>query len=296
MPSLLDLVKDWTCPVYATFDGAKFDNLPGLLAKADIFPRSLFIGQDDDRAIKSGPWFAALGVNQLRSLMRIEGIEGATVLWRSPANDDVVYHHFRKMNLIDVPRPKDARPDPFALDPETVLFRHWDPAVVGMILPILDPAQRSQLFGPMEALAINNGAPDGARIAKRRPDWPAAAPGRIGLSEAQMATISSGMDRTFTRRIVTFLHEASPERVGTRTEPAMMQHAEISVATGRAMGLQSERGLGQWSWLMLVSSNDILNNTEAVAWITSGAGTPDDRMEQLLLGIGGKLYRQELRT
>lgn len=296
MRSLHDLVKDWTCPVYATFDGAKFDNLPALLAKADIFPRSLFIGQDDNRAIKSGPWFAALGVNQLRLLMRIEGIEDATVLWQSSANDDVVYHHFRKMNLIDIPRPKDALPDPIAADPETVLFRHWDPVVVGMILPVLDPAQRSQLFGPMEALAIDNGAPDGARIVRRRPDCPVAAPGRIGLSAAQMATISSGMNQTLTRRLVTFLRETSPERIGTRTESSMMQHAEISVATGRAMGLQGERALGQWSWLMLVTSNGILNSTDAVAWITSGAGMPDDRMEQLLLGIGGRLYRQELRS
>src|SRR5580698_1002803 len=44
---LLALLLAWPTPVYVVIDGAKYLNLPELLAKQDIAPRSLFVEQRD---------------------------------------------------------------------------------------------------------------------------------------------------------------------------------------------------------------------------------------------------------
>ncbi|MEE3504355.1 DUF4123 domain-containing protein [Acidiphilium acidophilum] len=291
---LAQVLKAWSSPVFATFDGAKFDDLPKLVAQADITVRSLFLGQDDPRAIKAGPWFASLGERSLSSLLGVDGISVAAVFWRGGCNMEAAFHHFRTLNLVDVPRPKNAPADPFAADPETVLFRHWDPSVMGLVLPLFDPGQRSRLFGPMEALAIYDGGSDGVRVAKRRPDWPPPPQGRLCLSTAQLDGITTGLSQRMNRKIANYLRTTAPERLSGTDESTLLQDVDLSMKTGRAMGLESERALGQWAWLMLVSGRTILSNKDAVVTITTGIGTPDERIGRLLLGIGGAIYNREI--
>ncbi len=291
--SLQDAVRGWRMPIFATIDGAKFQDFPSVATKADISIRSLFLGQDDARAIKTGPWFAALGPSQWSSMLRIEGAGDDAVFWHGTVEEEAAFHHFRRMNLIDVPRPKDAPPEPFAADPETVLFRYWDPSVLRMILPILDLNQRAQLFGPMDAVVIDERGSDGARVARRRPDWPSAEPGRIRLTSSQVDAISANLEERFHQKIESFLRQTSPRRVASLDDPALGREVRVNVETGRALGLSSERALGRWAWLMLVSGGEILRNKDAVAFILTGDGSPDNRVEKLLLGVGGALYRRE---
>jgi hypothetical protein len=115
--ALLAVMHGWPRPVFVTIDGALLPDVPGLTAKADIFPRPLFIEHDGAATVQAGPWFAALDKRHLTNLMQIEGIETAAVFWGGAIEEMAVFRHLRSINLVDVPRPADAPPDPFAVVP-----------------------------------------------------------------------------------------------------------------------------------------------------------------------------------
>ncbi len=212
---LADILAEWPRPVFAMLDGAKYDDLPGWLRQIDIEARALFLEYRGNAGImRAGPHLALLNERRLRNLLRIEGIEGAAVFWRVEEPDEpALYRHLRTLNLVEIPAPppaQDAAPDPFATAQRTVMFRHWDPGVLAMILPVLTPAQRARLFGPAVALAI--AAPEGALQAKRRADWPAPAHGRLALNEAQMQALSGAMTARSHRAIASYLRDAAPDQ------------------------------------------------------------------------------------
>jgi hypothetical protein len=286
-------MRDWPRPIFAVLNGAAFDELPSVMAKADISPRSLFIEHDDPRMVRAGPWFAALDERHLTSLLRIDGIERATVFWGGLVDETEIFRHLRGLNLVDTPRPKDAPPDPFAADPETVLFRHWDPSVMALVLPVLEPAQRARLFGPMGAIAINVASMGGMREAKRQVDWPEAPRGRLQLSQAQMDRIAEAITERSHQRIAAYLREVAPPQTSVMDKDALLQFVTTTEAIGRGLGLVTERGLGQWIYLMLVSDRAILQTPQALAMLTDGTKPPDERIDDLLLGITGARYRAE---
>jgi hypothetical protein len=293
---LLAVMQGWPRPVFVTIDGALLPDVPGLTAKADIFPRPLFIEHDDAATVQAGPWFAALDERHLTNLMQIERIETAAVFWGGAIDEMAVFRHLRSINLVDVPRPADAPPDPFAADPETVLFRHWDPSVMALILPVLEPAQRARLFGPMVAIALHAESLGGSREAKRRVDWPEPAHGRIRISHAQMDSIAAAMTERSRRTIAAFLRDAAPTETEGMDDPALTKFIAGSETSGRALGLVTERGLSRWAYLMLVSRGAIATTAPVRSFLTATPGTPDERISTLMRGMATELDRRATAT
>ena len=168
------LASSW--PVHVVMDGAKYPDLPALLAKLNIGPRSLFVEQSDPAMLRAGPWLATLDQQGCKTLFQIEGIADAAVFWTGPAEEEQVFRHLRGLNMVNIPRPAEDWLDPLLLEYDLVLFRHYDPSVLALLWPVLDDEQRARIFGPMRGIALHDESTGGAREAKRREGAPDAPP------------------------------------------------------------------------------------------------------------------------
>ncbi len=282
---LADILADWPRPVFAVLDGAKYDDLPGLLRQIDIEARALFLEyRGNAGVVRAGPHLALLNERRLRNLLRIEGIDGAAVFWRVEEPDEpAFYRHLRTLNLVEIPAPppaQDAAPDPFATAQRTVMFRHWDPGVLAMILPVLTPAQRARLFGPAAALAI--AAMEGALQAKRRADWPEPSHGRLVLNETQMQALSGVMRARSHRAIASYLRDAAPDQTRGMDEAGLLGFVARSEAQGRAWGLKTEAGLGRFIWLQLMTQGQFAKLGQARAALNERGASPDRQIKVLM--------------
>lgn len=271
-------------PIYALMDGAKFQDLPALLAKCDIQPRSLFIPPQDAATLRSGPWFAALDARQTKNLFIIEGIADAAVFWRGDIGEDAAFRHLRTLLYVKIPRPADAPFDPFAAEDESVLFRHWDPSVIALVLPVLTPAQRARLFGPLRVMGLQTKSL-GVRQAKWHEDWPASLTGRLKFSDTQMAEITYAMVDRSRKLIGAYLRNAAPEQTARLDSVALLAFIKAAETSGAALGLKTQRGLGQWAYLILISGGKMANLPEAKTAISTGPNSPDVNVGKLLLGL-----------
>jgi len=289
------LLLGWNTAVYALMDGAKFPDLPALLAKLDIQPRTLFIEQQNPAIIRSGPYFAALTARQTKNLFLIEGIGDAAVFWRGDIGEDAAFRHLRSLLFVKIPRPADAPPDPFAAEDETVLFRHWDPAVIALVLPVLTPPQRARLFGPLRVIGLQAKSLGGPREAKWREDWPPARPGRLKLTADQMAAITNGMVSRSHQAIAGYLRKVAPAQTSRLDERALLTFIAQAETSGRALGVKTERGLGQWAYLVLVSDGKIARSEQSNHFIRTGPLRPDGNIDALMKNLARQLVRQDSR-
>lgn len=289
---LLAMMQGWPRPVYVAIDGVLLPDVPGVTRRADVSARSLFVEHRDPGMIQAGPWFAALDDRHLKSFLLIEGIETAAVFWGGAAEEAAVFRHLRSLNLFDIPRPADAPPDPFAADPETVLFRHWDPAMMALVLPVLEPAQRARLLGPMDVIGLYASLLGGAREAKRRANWPAPVRGRIRLSVAQMEQITKAMVDGSRQRIAAYLRDTALAQTATMDDLTLFAFIERSEIIGRSWGLVSEASFGRFAWLMLATQGGIATMEPVRAGIAAARMPPDQALGTLMSMMAVQLRAQ----
>jgi Domain of unknown function (DUF4123) len=204
------LAIDPSRQVFALVDGARFDDLPALLAEAGIAHRSLYRNVQDAELIRAGPWLVdpynrhdpainvwggmppsavysavaedaisqdtaaaleeAAGVKPvsgpktkdpqaaLERLMTLAGDTSCVVFWvgNKSLTEPALWRHLRTLNMALIPKEyntQDALAPPEGEDThDAVMFRHGDGNVLAEVLPVLDAAQFSRVFGPAQAL------------------------------------------------------------------------------------------------------------------------------------------------
>ena len=276
------LLKEWDPPVFATVDGASFDDAPHTFAQAGIQLRSLFVEHRDPATVRAGPYLAVLDRPRLGPFLRIDGIADAAVFWRTDATEPILFRHLRSINLVDIPRdpaPPDQAPAPKT---RTVLFRHYDPSVMAIVLRVLTPAQRPRLFGPADAIALYTASVSGARSAKRQPDWPKPEPGRLRLTPEQMGAVAAGMDLRSRHKIAAFLRETLPEQTAQMDDADLLNAVTRSEAMGRVWGVRTEAGFGRFAWLMFATGGRFAGCEPAHNFVTAGDGTPNHKLKLLM--------------
>jgi len=76
------------------------------------------------------------------------------IFLQTPAVLRALRDHFREFHAVELP------------DQRTVLFRYYDPRVLGSFLPPCNPAELRQFFGPVQAFIAEGDTPDaGTRFA-----------------------------------------------------------------------------------------------------------------------------------
>lgn len=273
--------------LYAVIDRAKFSPQQAITIEADIHGRSLFLAGDQSTA----PFLAELDEAALHRLLAVPRIEESCVFWVGDVAEIDVFDYLRRLNLVTIPRPEDAEVRLPGSD--SVLFRHWDPSVLSIVYPVMEPAQQARLFGQMSRLIYY--VADQRRVIQAAPDpsWPAPVTGLLRFSVTQMQAIEAAMATRSHAAIAGYLRETAPGETAGMTEPELRAFVASSEIEGRRWGLVTEAGQGRFAWLMLRSDGRIVAEDRARHFVLEGPSTPDDNLRQLMEATASVAKRAE---
>jgi hypothetical protein len=232
---------------------------------------------------------------QLDALIQLVGDAPAAVFWIGGAglSEPVLWRHLRTLNMVLIPKEYDA-PDtlPRGEGEEThdaLMFRHADGNVLAEVLPVLDPAQFSRIFGPAKALmflAPDHPGSDGSplRRAVLPDDAPPAQPGLLKLSMEQMRGIEGIRFERSRLRITRYLRNVAPEQAGRLGDAELSQSTARWMEEAQGHGVKSEAALGRWTYLQLITIGEIGKRKEVTDYLKQGnAGhTADQRVQDLM--------------
>ena len=267
----------------------------------------------------------------LDALIGLVGERPAVVFWVCEEAGDLIFRHLRTINVARIPRQdgppagegegedgglvgrmddltdsvepvgQPAPQEPSGQEPadgdafEPAVFRHADANVMAQVLPSLDGLGFARLFGPAAAILF---APDadwagrsGVMAAPRPDDLPAPPPGPLTLDAAAMKRVQARRLARSRRRIMGYLREAAPD------ETADMSEEELAVAAGdhmkqaRSFGIETEAGMGRWSYLQLVSGGAMADDEDIRAYMggADDGTTPDQRVQALMRSTAREL-------
>jgi len=295
-------------PVFAVLDGAQFDHLPNSLFDGDFLSRSLYLdrGENDPDQIITAPHMVTLDERSEKptgrsyedtvdALLALLDDRPAAVFWQCEGGADVLYKHLRSINMVlypkaalddwEEPEPKDGAP-PQTPDTHTpVLFRHADANVMAQIVPALTDAETARLFGPASTLhyepdaAWGDAMPWLRSVADPAPKQTQKGPLRLCMETIERMDIRCAEHSR--RKVHEYLKEAAPEyleKLSAKEIETIILKAEKA---GDDIGLESEHAYGLWTYLTLITGQEILGNPHVVAHFTEDARPSDDVLDEL---------------
>jgi hypothetical protein len=335
--------------VYVLMDGARFDDLPRMLASAGLSHRSLYRNVQDAELVRAGPWLvdpyrlpdpglnawgglptsdgdgasaedavatdteAALkdvsgsgdgmdwagtepSANPFAQLQQIAAIAAdlpAAIFWIGDADlsQAKFWRHLRTLNMALIPKGY-GEDDPPPLEPggethDALMFRHADGNVLAEVLPVLDGAQFSRVFGPAKALmflAPDHPASDGSTVRRALlpDDAPPAPPGMLKLSMEQMLGIEEIRFERLQKRTTEYLRRVGADKLEGRKEAALRRDTDIWLKSGMAYGVKSECALWQWSYLQLYTRGQLTQVPGLDDYMRRGPGHPNDKVDLIM--------------
>jgi hypothetical protein len=332
LEALRRITADPALRLFALMDGARFDDLPGMLAAAGLSHRSLYRNVQDSELVRAGPWLVDpyrafdpaanawgglplengredavaadtdgalrdtapgndlyasasagdLATDPLKQLELIAGIAGdtpAAVFWIGDADltEANLWRHLRTLNMVLIPKGYGGdEPAPVEEGDEThdaLMFRHGDGNVLAEVLPVLDAAQFSRVFGIAKALmflAPDHPASYGSTVRRALlpADCPPAPPGMLKLSMEQITGIEAARFERSQQRIVRYLKDTAPRQTNQLGEKEVVAKAAIFMAEGRALGVRTEAGLGRWCYLQVITDGEMGRQRSVVDFVT----------------------------
>lgn len=275
-------LDDMATPLFAVLDGGQFDDLEDELERKGIAGRPLFLREGDPNLWRNGPWMISLESTENRAYAEKQAIEKpCVVFWACPQGEQVLWKHLRSINEILIPDVRFQQGDSHSRF-ERVLFRHWDPIVLGSILSELDVTQFARFFGPASAILMYLEADGDVLQAMRPEEIPNTPNGPLTIRLDQLESIEDQRKAKYCKKMSAILREMAPD------ETAAMGNAELNErvlryeASGNRMGLTQERSLSIWNYLMLTSGDRFESQPEIRGYLQSQPGTPDENVETLL--------------
>ena len=286
-------------PLFAVVDGARYGNLPRLLDMQGLTGRSLFLDHADAEIEAASGWLVPLGgeADLARLLEVSDETCSSLVLWFCPLGETALHRHVRTINVVRIP--SDAIPDNNLVadadpgeDPEktsrpeygNVLFRHYDPDVLGALLPLLDEAQFARIFGPATRIVMFSQGHGGLCTAPRPENLPIAPRGLLTISAGQIEDLKLAMGEARDMRVAAYLRKSAPEAAAKLDDHQLAHFVAASSASGHELGLTTERAQGFWAYMMLNSKGRIARDAVVRDFIISDPekGTPDDKVYNLM--------------
>ena len=278
-------VEAMTGQVSVVLDGGAFDNLPRILQEEGISARSLFLeGASADFRL-SGPWLVDLSAIPVRSYIGwLDAKNACAVYWSCPSGTDDLYRHLRTINEVMIPLEQTSSDLPASSSPqyERVLFRHWDPNVLGALLPILTRPQIARFLGPADCVVFN--APDygGVKRVKAPADLPATPPGPLRIERHQIEKLKAAMLHSSRLRIARFLKANTPPYFSGVDDNFIWGATLASEKSADELGIKTERGRARWAYVMIMSDGKAADAPEVRNYVGDGGDTPDNRVKSLI--------------
>ncbi|MFF2321974.1 hypothetical protein ACFVTJ_13050 [Agrobacterium sp. NPDC058088] len=256
---------------------------------------------------------------RLRKIVLLSQGKPAVVFW-SGENDlasERLYRHLRGLNRIFVPktwrgpdvsdellRSEKASPaaegDLSASESgtfaayEPFIFRHADANVMMQIIPVLDEAQLSHLFGPATQLLFAPGHEWGGGVKRARmavsSDRPLGEP--ILMSQDMMASVSETRDQASRHKISGYLERNAGDHLKGMGEEERDIWIRSHIREARSLGVRSEAGLGRWCYLQAITGGRLTQQPGVTDYMTGGGeGTPDEKVRLLLKSVRAAAHR-----
>lgn len=278
-------VETMTGPVSVVLDGGAFDNLPRMLQDENIVARSLFLeGASADFRL-AGPWLVDLAAIPVRSYIGwLDSKHACAVYWSCSSGIEVLYRHLRTLNEVLIPLEQTGGdlPTTNLSQYERVLFRHWDPNVLGALLPILTRPQLARFLGPADCVVLN--APDygGVKRVKAPADLPAAPSGPLRIEQDQMEKLKAAMLHSSRLRIARFLKANPPPHFAGLNDDFFWGATLASEVSADDLGIKTERGRARWASVMVLSDGRAAELPEVRSFIQQKETTPDNQVKALI--------------
>ncbi|WP_414834317.1 hypothetical protein [Afifella sp. YEN Y35] len=304
--------------LFAVLDGAQFDDLPAALFEGDFVYRSLYLDRGDgtvDR-LRTAPQLVWLDRDRnskerdnashpssvdpeiLDRLLDLLAERPAVVFWQCDIGDRL-YRHLRGINKILFPRSahtdrgKSDEPHPLstaagrerpASPHELLVFRHADANVMAQVLPSLSSANVARILGPADQVLFAADADWAERPMRlKRSDELLPAPsGPLKLSPREVEAIGFRRAAALRSKRIRLLRRTSPSLFDDVPDDEVMSWAEQHERSGREIGLMTERGLLQWTYLMGGSKGRFADDPHIRAHLTSGPGLPDRKLDAVM--------------
>ncbi|MGV1760145.1 DUF4123 domain-containing protein [Rhizobium sp. A22-96] len=262
-------------PLFAVLDGGHFDDLEDELAEAGIMSRSLFLKGGDTAMRRDGPWLVTLRDRKTHEHVERLALEKpCAVFWSCPDGEQALWRHLRSINQVLVPDdrvPENNGQAGKSIAYERVLFRHWDPNVLGSFMPLLSVKQFARVLGP--ATAILTKVTDTGRFkrALRPKNLPEAPKGPLRFELAQIEPVSKAKFRVMNERVSEYLCSVAEEKTKEFSGDEFSAFVENSIKESSDLGVTSEGAHCRWAYMKLVSGGRITASPHVI-----GAMRADD--------------------
>ncbi|MBB3649677.1 hypothetical protein FHX14_005918 [Rhizobium sp. BK619] len=278
-------------PLFAVLDGGHFDDLEDELADADIASRSLFLKGGNDEMRRDGPWLVTLKNRSIREHIEELALEKpCAVFWSCQAGEDALWRHLRGINQVLVPDDRilqNGRPAGKPIVYERVLFRHWDPNVLGSFLPLFSMEQFARIFGPATAILANVTNNGRFKRALRPPNLPEAPGGLLKIEPAQIEIVSQAKISTMVGRVSEYLSSVAGEKCREFSNNELTAFAYGSVRESIDLGVTSEGSHCRWAYLKLLSGGRVSTSPQVMRAMRADDTdiSPNDRVKILMQKI-----------
>ncbi len=262
-------------PIFAVLDGGHFDDLGEELSNADIKSRSLFLKDGNADIRRDGPWLISL--QETRAREHIEELachRPCAVYWSCHAGEQALWRHLRSINQVLVPddrmpqnNGKSGRPVIY----ERVLFRHWDPNVLGGFLPLLSMEQFTRLIGPADGILVNISESGRFKRALRPAYLPQKPRGLLRIEPEQVEIVSHVKVQVMVGRVSEYLRAVAGEQTRDMTNDELTAFSHGSIREAMDLGVTSEGSHCRWAYMKLLSGGRISSSPSVI-----GAMRADD--------------------
>jgi Domain of unknown function (DUF4123) len=327
--ALLDSLEQFDGRKFAVVDAAHFDDLQGELTAAGLPFLPLYLDERDGNVQAAGPHLVALSDrNAALAVAALVKDKPAVVWWVWPdeggETQSNLTRHLRSINMAEIPADRyDAEPEtgndgglaaaleaakaeahdhdghdhpPFVppVRYELVIFRHADPNVMAMLLPLLDAGQVSRLFGRAYGLVIN--APDhgGLRSYPRPEQLPDMPNGWLRILPEQYKGLEEARLQEAAIMVQDYLQRVSRSRISHIPTEQLSGIVHGWVRQSHSLGVRGLSSHCRWAYLQVITGGKLMNSDAVLSVMTAFAPeiSADDRVRRLLVHSAAWLRRR----
>ena len=297
---------------FMVVDAAPFQNLEHSLKAAELQSEPLYLDGRNQSLRDSGPFLVSLpNDGAIGRVSKIVGDKSSAVLWVWPdegsETQSNLLRHLRGINMVEIPNvlsgfdqisvglgrvtahgettSQQSQNDAKAGSShphELVLFRHADPNVLAMLLPLLDRGQVSRLFGRASCVVIDSPENGGLRKFVRPIDLPEMPKGWLRIRPDQYRELTNMMRHAARIRTMEFLVEnglPETDRVDWSDLYAQVRESELS---GERLGLVSEASLMKWAYLNNITEGRVSRDPSIAGFFRETSLLPENRLDELM--------------
>lgn len=334
MPDLIATLEQIEGTRFAVVDAAHFDDLQGELSAAGLPFLPLYLDEREGNVQAAGPHLVQLpDRNSAIRVAEIAGDKPAVVWWVWPDEGDQtlanIVRHLRGINMAEIPADRsDAEPkggddggaaaaleaakaaiathedghdhdhNHAAFVPpvrnELALFRHADPNVMAMLLPLLDASQVSRLFGRANGIVLVAPEGDGLRTYPRPQELPEAPNGWLRIRPDQYEGLGNAKLHNAALMVRSYLQKVSPSKVSHLPEEKLLQVVLGWVRESHSFGVRGLPSHCRWSYLQVITGGKLLESDSVRQVMTAFVPemSADERVRRLLVHSAAWLRRK----